>query len=116
MGNLIAAFPFGGEGQFQPFISGGVGSIGMRTNVFTLPDNNGIVTANSVNSNRWGGDVGGGMMVFADRWGVRGDVRWFRASTNNNISTDNTLGEAVTQSLLSDLRFWRGTLGLAFRW
>jgi hypothetical protein len=43
-------------------------------------------------------------------------VRWFRASTNNNISTDNTLGEAVTQNLLSDLRFWRGTLGLAFRW
>jgi len=116
MGNFIAAFPVGGEGQFQPFISGGVGSIGMRTNVFTLPDNNGNVTANSVNSNRWGGDVGGGMMVFADRWGVRGDVRWFRASTNNNISTDNTLGEAVTQSLLSDLRFWRGTLGLAFRW
>lgn len=116
MGNVIAAFPFGADGEFQPFISGGFGSIGMRASVFNPPDINDVVTTDSVNSNRWGSDVGAGMMVFGDRWGVRGDVRWFRASTNNNISTDNTFSEAVTQNLLSDLRFWRGTLGLAFRW
>ena len=116
MGNVIAAFPFGPDKQFQPFVSGGVGSIGMRASVFNPPDANGVVVSDSVNSNRVGTDIGLGMLAFAGRFGVRGDVRWFRATTDNNVSTTNTFSEAVTQSLLSDLRFWRGTLGLAYRW
>jgi len=116
MGNIVAAFPFGSEIVFQPFVSGGVGSIGMRASVITPPDANGESAIDSVNSNRLGSDIGVGMLAFTGRWGMRGDVRWFRATTNNNVSAGNTFGEAVTQNLLSDLRFWRGTLGLAFRW
>jgi hypothetical protein len=117
MGNLIAAFPFGSDGEFQPFVSGGVGSIGIRGNAFTLPDANGVISTESVHNNRWGSDIGGGMMVFGGKWGVRGDVRWFRASTNNNIDLNNTTpGLIVTENLLSDLHFWHGSLGVAFRW
>ena len=116
MGNLIVSIPFGGDQRFQPYFSGGFGSIGLRADVFTLPDINGNVSTVSSNEHRWGSDLGGGIFAFANRWGVRGDVRWFRASTDNNFSTDNTPAQNVTQALLSDLRFWRGTVGVAFRW
>jgi hypothetical protein len=116
MGNVIGAFPFGDDGRFQPFVSGGFGSIGIRADVLTGFDINGNQISNSTNTQRWGGDIGGGMMAFANRWGVRGDVRYFRASSNNSISTDQSVDDRVTRALLSDLGFWRGTLGLSFRW
>ena len=64
-----------------------------------------------------GYDIGGGIMAFADRrWGVRGDVRYFRGSSNNTFTSDETREVVVTRSLLSDLGLWHGTLGLAYRW
>ena len=116
MANIIAALPIGH--RFNPYISGGLGSVGISADVFTLADINGnrdIVTASQ---SRLGYDIGGGVMAFADRrWGVRGDVRYFRGSSNNTFLTDNTDRERqVTGGLLSDLGFWHGTLGLAFRW
>jgi hypothetical protein len=56
-------------------------------------------------------------MAFANRrWGVRGDVRYFRGSSNDTFTSDETRELRVTQSLLSDLGLWHGTLGLAYRW
>jgi hypothetical protein len=115
MGNVIGAYPFGSDDRFQPFISGGFGSIGMRSDVLTGFDINGNQITTSTNQARWGSNIGGGILAFADRFGVRGDVRYFRASTKNTFTSDNT-ADNVTQALLSDLRFWRGTLGLSFRW
>jgi len=56
-------------------------------------------------------------MAFADRrWGVRGDVRYFRGSSDDTFIDDVDREQRVTGGLLSDLGFWHGTLGLAFRW
>jgi hypothetical protein len=115
MGNVIGAYPLGADGRYQPYISGGFGSIGMHADVFTSLINGNVTTA-STNQNQWGSDFGGGIMAFADRWGVRGDIRYFRASTDDTFRSDNTPEENVTQALLSDLHFWRGTIGVAFRW
>ena len=115
MGNVIGAYPFGADGRYQPYISGGFGSIGMSADVFASLINGNVISV-STNQKQWGSDIGGGIMAFADRWGVRGDVRYFRASTDNTFGSDNSTEEDVTQALLSDLRFWRGTLGLSFRW
>jgi len=103
-------------GRFQPFVSGGFGSIGIRADVLTGFDINGNQISNSTNTQRWGGDIGGGIMAFANRWGVRGDVRYFRASSNDSFSNNDSTDTRVARALLSDLGFWRGTLGLSFRW
>ena len=44
---------------------------------------------------------------FGDTFGVRGDVRYFRGLQENQ---PDALDLAV-----SDLRFWRGTVGATFR-
>ena len=115
MGNLIAALPIG-RGRFDPYISGGIGSIGINADVFTPPDADGNRSTVSADRSRWGYDIGGGVMAFADRrFGVRGDVRYFRGSSNDTL-LDLDREQQVTGGLLSDLGFWHGTLGIAFRW
>jgi hypothetical protein len=115
MGNVIGAYPFGPDGRYQPYVSGGFGSIGIRADFFTLPDVNGNRSTVSSDQTRWGGNIGGGMLAYANRFGVRGDVRWFQASSGENLNS-NTPADNVALGLLSDVHFWRGTLGLAFRW
>jgi hypothetical protein len=56
MGNVIAAIPLGGD-RYQPYVSGGFGSIGIRGDLFTLADINGNRTTESANTTRWGGDL-----------------------------------------------------------
>ena len=114
MGNVIAGLPFGGD-RFDSYVSGGFGSIGIRADLFTLADVNGNRATVESNKNRWGGDIGAGLLAYANRFGVRGDVRWFRASSGDNVS-NNSLADNEALGLLSDVHFWRGTLGLAFRW
>jgi hypothetical protein len=116
MGNVIGAYPFGADGQYQPYVSGGFGSIGVRADLFTPADINGDRSTVEANQQRWGGNFGAGIFAYVSRFGVRGDVRWFRASGGDNVSNSNTPAENTAQGLLSDLHFWRGTLGLAFRW
>jgi hypothetical protein len=89
----------------------------MRADLLTGFDVNGNQITSSSNQAQWGSNIGGGIMAFANRWGVRGDVRYFRASTNNDtFSSNDPVDDRVTKALLSDLGFWRGTLGLSFRW
>ncbi len=116
MANLVAALPIG-DGRFEPYISGGVGSLGISADVFTLADANGNRDTISADQSRLGYDIGGGVMGFAGRrWGVRGDVRYFRGSSNDTLLDEVDRERRVTGGLLSDLSFWHGTLGLAFRW
>ena len=116
MGNVIGAYPFGPDGRYQPYVSGGFGSIGLRADFFTVADATGNRTTVSGDDQRWGGNLGGGVFAYVNRFGVRGDVRWFRSSGGNNILNSNTPEDNAARTLLSDLHFWRGTLGLAFRW
>ena len=101
-GNVIVGAPIGGHGgSIRPYAVGGVGLI--RSNVQDAGQFFDVQTKND-----FGFDVGGGVMgFFSDNVGVRGDVRYFRTF---NGSSDN-----VTTLGLSDFNFWRGSVGVAFK-
>jgi Outer membrane protein beta-barrel domain len=110
MANAIATYPLGADGQFLPFASGGYGRIRASADVEGIGGN----TASASNG-EWGWNVGGGLMAFASsRWGVRGDVRWYKANTDDNFN--GTPGENLIQGLISGLSYWRATGGVSFRW
>ena len=109
MGNAVGALPLGPRGQYQPYASGGFGGIQMR---FTnLPSS---ASSSSNSQLTGGGNIGGGIMMFAGKVGVRGDIRYFRAMKNDTPS--GTVADEVTQTLLSDLGYWRTNVGIAFQW
>lgn len=85
MVNLMGAIPFGTESRFQPFISGGLGALQMRTNeVVGLRGTSAATTATGISSqSQFAGNIGGGVMAFQDNWGFRADVRYFRALNND---------------------------------
>lgn len=98
MANLVVGAP---TGRVRPYASGGLGII--RTRI------DGAEDFFDVSSNDWGFNVGGGVGgFFSDKVGVRGDVRYFRSLQDNEA--DNELDLAV-----GNFRFWRGTVGLIFR-
>jgi hypothetical protein len=110
MVNAIGAVPFL-DGQLQPYVSGGVGAIQLRSDV------NLGGGATSANQSKAGGDIGAGLMGFAGNIGFRADVRYFRAFTTDEVSTSaSTPEEVFAQGLLSGLDFWRANFGVAFRW
>jgi hypothetical protein len=101
-GNVIIGAPIGGKhgGSVRPYAVGGAGLI--RTNV---QDAAGLFDANTKND--FGFDVGGGLMgFFSKNVGLRGDVRYFRTFNGS----DNVTGLG-----LSDFKFWRGSLGVSFK-
>jgi hypothetical protein len=62
-----------------------------------------------VNSNDWGLNVGGGVAgFFSDNFGVQGDVRYFRSLQDNQPDDEFDVA-------LGSFSFWRGTVGLVFR-
>jgi opacity protein-like surface antigen len=98
MGNLIIGAH---SGAVRPYVVGGVGLI--RSNV---QDFGQLIDVHSKND--FGMDVGGGLMCFfSDNFGLRGDVRYFRGFRG---TADNASG--IT---LSDFKFWRGSLGMSFK-
>ncbi|HUK37270.1 MAG TPA: hypothetical protein VLV86_25315 [Vicinamibacterales bacterium] len=117
MGNAIFALPLGGEGQWQPYVSGGLGTIGLKVTAFNallLPGGT-LLTGTSTNDEyKFGTDVGGGLMGFHGIIGFRADVRWFKAS--NNITTQTTAIGLLNDSLLTGIDFWRANLGISVRW
>lgn len=120
MANAVAALPLGAQGQFQPYISGGFGAIQMRFANGIIGSGilgNGVlvdVTSSSISQTGGGSNIGGGIMVFAGKVGIRGDARYYHANTLTLDATN--LANRVTQSLLSDLNFWRADIGVAFQW
>jgi len=100
MANFMLAAP---KAPVRPYGSFGLGLI--RTN-FDISDPTNLLDDSSSNL---GFDVGGGVMVaINDNIGIRGDVRFFRRVNNNS---DN---DSVNVSLDS-FKFWRGTVGVTFR-
>ena len=97
MGNVVVGAPFGGV---RPYAVGGVGLIKSKVdNVGQFFD---------VGRNDFGFNVGGGVMgFFNNNIGVRGDIRYMRSFRNSDPnSLDLELG---------DLRFWRGSVGVTFK-
>jgi opacity protein-like surface antigen len=98
MGNVIVGAPLG---AVRPYASGGLGMI--KTHV----DNAGQFF--DMNRSDLGFDVGAGVMgFFNDNVGLRGDIRYFRAVNDNSGS------DSIDVSLGS-FKFWRGTVGVTFK-
>lgn len=103
MANLVLGAPIGGQtgAGIRPYASGGVGII--RSRIGDAED------LFDITSNDWGFNVGAGITgFFADNVGIRGDVRYFRSLQDNE--PDDELDVA-----LGELRFWRGSVGITFR-
>lgn len=104
MGNLVIGIPIGGQhgGGVRPYVSGGAGLL--RSNI------SGSTFFNDLHTNDFGADVGGGIQgYFNDHVGLRGDLRYFRSLQDNSPTTnDLDLG-------LSNFNFWRGSIGVTFR-
>ncbi|HVL69013.1 MAG TPA: outer membrane beta-barrel protein [Vicinamibacterales bacterium] len=100
MANITLGAPVGGQtgAGIRPYASGGVGII--RSRIGSAGD------LLNVSSSDWGYNVGAGLAgFFADNVGLRGDVRYFRALQD--------LDDGDVR--LADLRFWRGSVGITFR-
>jgi opacity protein-like surface antigen len=128
MFNLIGAVPFGPEENFQPYVSGGIGGLTIRTSTFTLAGTNTVflgpststVALDTVNTtqSKFAYNIGAGFFGYVARWGIRADIRYYRASTFEDAKLQNGPTPAIdyTQSLVSGLRYWRANLGVAYRW
>ena len=120
MANAIVALPLGGEGQFQPYVSGGLGGIQLRATAFNAflpvvsgtPIQTGTSTGDQV---KFGSNVGGGIMGFAGMIGFRADIRYYKATTDSQFQSTSAIGQ-FTEGLLSGLDYWRANIGVALRW
>lgn len=100
MGNLVFAAPPAGAG-LRPYVSGGFGLV--RLNVESVGE------VFDVTRNDFGVNAGAGLMLFATRSvGIRGDLRYFRSLQDANASFPGFD--------LGDFDFWRGSVGVTFKW
>lgn len=99
MANVVLGAPAGGV---RPYASGGVGLIKSK-----VDDADQFIT--EFDNNDFGFNVGAGVTGFVtDNVGIRGDVRYFRSLQDNEPDDEFDVA-------LSDFRFWRGTVGVTFR-
>jgi opacity protein-like surface antigen len=118
MFNAIYGFRIGSGGRFKPYISGGIGWINMSADLLSI-DTNLIQSTITASQSRFGGDVGVGTMGYVGRVGIRADIRWFKANNDNtlDLNVDNSrLDDANRLVELSGIKYWRSSLGVAFRW
>src|SRR5262249_3794344 len=118
MGNALFVVPTHGEHRFSPFVSGGIGAVHMRSTIFTVDPGTTNVNINTLQTENIGGtqfgwDIGGGLFAFNGPWGLRADVRYYKATTDNNIS-DITVNNIFLHPELSGLSFWDAHFGLTF--
>lgn len=101
MGNLLlSAKPGSG---FRPYASAGLGLI--RSNVASATG-----LFDDLSTNDLGVNVGVGVnAAFNDMFAIRGDVRYFRSM--QDAAEDNDIDDFN----LGEFDFWRGTVGLTFR-
>lgn len=98
MANVVLSAP---HGAFRPYGTAGVGLL--NTSIDDVDD------IFDVDRNALGFNVGGGVMAFfTDRVGLRGDIRYFRQMSESDDDDDVDFD-------LNAFRFWRGTVGLSFR-
>jgi opacity protein-like surface antigen len=96
MGNLVIG---ASHGPVRPYVSGGVGLLKSKVDSASQ--------FFDASRNDFGYDLGGGLGFFGGNVGLRGDVRYFRSlQSDDSSSVDFSLG---------NFKFWRGTLGLTFK-
>jgi opacity protein-like surface antigen len=104
MANALVGIPVGGQtgGGFRPYFTGGVGvmqrELGEADDLFPI------------DNSEFGFNLGGGAMGFAsDHIGFRGDVRYYRSLEDPDEDNEFDIG-------IGNFDFWRGTVGVTFRW
>jgi hypothetical protein len=101
MANAVVGVPIGGTSGagVRPYVAGGISA----TEFF-----------DDLSTNELGINFGGGVHVFfSDNVGFRGDLRYFRGlSTDDDTIVEDILDESFG---LEDFEYWRGTLGVTFR-
>jgi len=103
MANLVLGAPVGGQSGkgIRPYVSGGVGI--MRSRIGDAED------LFDITSNDWAFNAGAGITgFFADNVGLRGDIRFFRSLQDNEPDDEFDIA-------LGSFRFWRGSVGITFR-
>jgi opacity protein-like surface antigen len=101
MTNLLISAPPGTG--LRPYLSSGLGLI--RANI-----SSGTNLFNDLATNDLGVNIGAGINgQFTDNAGIRGDLRYFRSLQDAQPDNDLDLS-------LGSFDFWRGTVGLTFRW
>ena len=108
MGNVILGVPVGGQhgAGIRPYAVGGIGLIRTQIDGGSLTR----VSSASSSNNMFGWDAGGGVMgYFSDHVGLRGDVRYLRATSdlNSGIRSLDLNGDR--------LHFWRASIGVVIR-
>jgi hypothetical protein len=121
VGNIIAALPLGGDGQFQPYISGGWGYMQMHATVsnsflFPQPAGSPIPVGTTVgDAHRMGNDIGGGFMVFHGLIGLRVDTRRYKGDGGTTVNATTPVGQFI-EGKLTGIDYWRTNIGVALRW
>ena len=120
MFNVIAVAPFGNAHSYDPYISGGIGTVTMNSTIFTVDPtivaNINTIGTETASASRFGWDLGGGVMAWSEKnWGFRGDVRYYKTGSNNTdvFDLNNIDGDAFTRVELSGMSFWKANAGLA---
>ncbi len=93
-GNVIVGIPVGGTNgpMVRPYAVGGIGFI-------RASQDEGALVIGKLQTTDFAWDLGGGVMgTLNDHFGLRGDLRYFRTTSNENR-----------------YRFWRGTGGLVIK-
>ena len=104
MANVLFGIPIGGQtgGGFRPYASAGAGVL--QQNISSSD------ALFEVDNSEFGFNLGAGAMGFAtDHIGFRGDLRYYRSLADPD--EDNEFDIAV-----GNFDFWRGTVGVTFRW
>lgn len=101
MTNLLISAPAGTG--LRPYVSSGLGLI--RAHI-----SGGTDLFNNLSTNDLGVNIGAGVNgQFTDNVGLRGDLRYFSALRDSDPGDDGTVPS------LGSFHFWRGTVGLMFR-
>ena len=103
MFNGIVGVPIGGTSGtgFRPYFAGGLGWFQ------TAIESDELLFEES--SDKFGFSLGGGAMGYFGNVGLRGDLRYYQTLSESDV--DNVLDLEV-----GDYDFWRGTIGVTFRW
>jgi Outer membrane protein beta-barrel domain len=104
MGNLVLGVPLGGQQGFgfRPYGSGGIGLLRSRIGPSEVFDDLG--------RDDLGLDFGAGAyLFFTSNVGLRGDLRYFRSLRDADADED------LIDIELRRFDFWRGTVGITFR-
>ena len=104
MANVLVGIPIGGQtgGGFRPYFSGGAGVLQQ-----SVQDADDLF---EIDNSEFGINLGAGAMGFmSDHVGFRGDLRYYRALSDPDEDNEFDID-------LGDFDFWRGTVGVTFRW